>query len=396
MNIGIIGYFNPYEVIDFLDKNQSIPSINTMASSVNATVRGLLQQGHCVKVFTTYPDKGKSYSIKGENIEIFLTSRYPSIKGTGVFNRLYMINRLKKILKPNIYDLDVLHAQWTYDFALAAKQFAHIIPVFCTVRDWCPYIYSLARGLKGRLYWYISLKIFRKVMKGNKIHFVANSDYTRNQIIQDYPQKQIEIIHNPIMKENILSQKQSYSKNPIFISISQTLDDPRKNIEKLLYAFKQYNLLRPNSRLVLVGEYSSLVYQKWASCKLLKNVTLTGKLAREELFKELDKATVLIHPSKEETFGNILLEGMARCLPCIGGENSGAVPKVLGYGKYGILCNIDNIDSIVEAMNKTEDVIFVKELTSVCTEYLIHNFQNDTIALQHINLYNKILNKYVF
>lgn len=389
MNIGMIGYFNPYEIKDFFPDNITIPSINLTASSVNATVRGLLQEGHYVRIFTSYPYNGLPQYIKGNNVEVHFISETSNIKGSSIFKRVYMINRLKKEIENNLQGLDVLHAQWTYEFALAAKHFSHKIPVFCSVRDWCPYIYSLAKGIRERLYWLISLCIFRKVMKGNDIHFIANSEYTLKQILSLYPDKNVSIIANPIIKENILLNKKTERKEQIFVSIAQSLDEPRKNIETLLKAFKQYKSNKDNTRLILIGHYSLNTYERWQAMDLLENVTFTGSLDRQQYYKILDESTVLIHPSIEETFGNILLEGMARCLPCIGGKRSGAVPMVLGNGKYGVLCDVNNIDSVVEAMRKIEDKDFIKELTIRCTEYLLNNYSNNIIAQKHVEVYKK-------
>lgn len=392
MNIGIASHFNPYEVREYLDNSSPIPCINPMTSSVNAIVRGLLQEGHHVTVFTSYPKKGDISHLKGKNIDIYLIPSSPIIRPLKIFERIYMIGRLKKTIKLHINEIDVLHAHWTYEFAMAASYFSKIKPTFCTVRDWCPYIFSLMKGLKGRLYWYISLQIFKKVMNDDSIKLVANSNYTYNQIINNYPNKKIVLIPNPIMKEYILNSKIKHPKSKTFISIAQALDEKRKNIRTLLQAFSIYKKRDPNSKLILVGTYSKKMKQIWAKDNLLNGVILTGILNREELYTEIDSSSVLIHPSEEETFGNILLEGMARCLPCIGGNASGAVPMVLGYGKYGILCDIHTPNSLFEAMCKTEDEKAMNLLVSNASHYLKNNYQNDIIAQQHIDLYNSYLN----
>lgn len=64
----------------------------------------------------------------------------------------------------------------------------------------------------------------------------------------------------------------------------------------------------------------------------------------------LDEMSCLIHPSVEETFGNILLEAMSRCVPCISGKDAEAVPDVLGQGKNSIICDIMDAGAIYEAM----------------------------------------------
>lgn len=126
---------------------------------------------------------------------------------------------------------------------------------------------------------------------------------------------------------------------------------------------------------------------------LLQGITFCGMLDHKSLIKEIDTSTCLIHPSLEETFGNILLEGMARCLPVIGGMNSGAVPFVLGKGEFGILCDVNDVNSIVNAMKMSEDTSKCACLVQKATDNLIKNYRSDSITYQHLALYEKYINK---
>lgn len=390
MRIGITGYFNPYEVKDYFFPGTKVPNFN-MSPSVNATVRGLLDEGHHVTVFTTFNNEGEPIMISGERICVYAISSKPAMSFLGFLNRILMVRKIRKMIEHNVENLDVLHAQWTYDFALAAKSFSKKIPVFCTVRDWCPYILSIARW-RELPYWLVSYYVFKKVMRGDDIHFIANSPYTLNMIKKTYPEKEVPIIPNPIIKEFILKERISYPINPVFVSISQTLDDSRKNIINLLLAFHEYRKRIVDAKLILVGGYTNDIIKHWKDQCLLEGVEFTGRLTHKELFDVLDNATALIHPSYEETFGNILLEGISRRIPCIGGEDSGAVPYVLGNGNFGILCNVHDKDDILRAMNLTEDKKRMQILVNKATEHLITNYRNDAVARQHISIYKQYLN----
>lgn len=393
MNIGIVSYFNPKEVEEYLDSNQVIPNINQTATAVNTLVKEFLEQGHHVTVFTSTKQPGNTIQLKGDKINIFIISSYAKAPHFSLFSRLYMANRIKKIIATKIKQLDVLHAHWTYDYALAAQYFADKVPVICTVRDWCPYQLSITKHLGGKIYWIISYYIFRKVMRNNHTHFIANSKYTYNCIKDNYPQKNVDIIPNPIKKEFILNEKVNYPTITTFISISQFIET-RKNIKNLLLAFHQYHINNPNSILLLIGQdfvQSNKFIQKWSKENLLAGVKLCGAVNHNNLIKYLDQATALIHPSLEETFGNIILEGISRCIPVIGGKNSGAIPDILGHGKFGILCDVSNPQDILNAMHKAEDILISKELTNKATDYIKENYQSDKIAYKHIEYYKELI-----
>lgn len=386
MKIGICGPVNPTFLKDYLYEGQLIPDINKSANAVNTYVQELLRKGYTVIVITSdVPWESSDIIVKGERLLIHIVHSNPGLFFTHAISRVYMISRIKKTINRYIHDIDVLHAQWTYDFALAAKSYEKVVPVFCTVRDWCPYILSIQKGLK-RLQWIIYYFIFKRVMSSDCIHFIANSEYTYKCIKQRYSNKSVSVIYNPIDNEYILSKKKYSISKPTFISIASDLSESRKNIGKLLVAFHKFKIIHEESVLKLVGE-NSLLKNQYEKSRLLEGVEFCGVLNHKTLIDEIDKCTCLIHPSIEETFGNILLEGMARRVLVIGGKESGAVPQVLEGGRIGILCDVTSIDSILEAMEASCNMDKANEKIDNATNMLKNKYSSDIIAEQHLKLY---------
>ena len=390
MNIGIVSPFNPKEVEGYLYSNQEILDINKTATAVHALANEFLQAKHHITIFTSYPMPGKIRHLKGDLVDIYMASSFTRIPKGNLFSRIFMVKRLINMMHPYIENLDVLHAHWTYDFALAAQHFCAKLPVFCTVRDWCPYQLAISKRLGSKIYWLVSYYIFKQVMDNASTQFIANSHYTYNCIKKDYPQKEVIIIPNPIKKNFILDKrKEKNPANTIFISISLFIE-PRKNIKALLLAFQLYRREIPNSRLLLIGQDfipDNKYVKRWDKEGLLQDVELCGWVDHDKLVKYLDQATALVHPSIEETFGNIFLEGMARCIPVIGGKFSGAVPDVLGHGKYGYLCDVTNVKDLYDTMCKINDIESTNKIVSKATLYLKKNYQSDVIAQNHIDIY---------
>lgn len=398
MNIGIVAPFNPYFISSRLTCD-IIPNINTSANSVNTLVLSLLEAGNTVSVYTSCGGLRDTKCLEGERVKVFLIPTSPSpkhkwVKGFMCSDYIYMPRRIRNIINKNLYQHDVLHAHWTYEYAMAVKPFVGKLPVFVTVRDWAPYILTTMKTVVTKINWMAKLFIFRKVMSEDKITFVANSTYTYNKIKEEYPGKEVPIIPNPILKTYIIEEKINKGIKHRFISIAVSLDDARKNINKLLEAFQLYRKKYNEAKLDIIGSYNKqgTNYTSWKEHNLLENVTIHGAKPHDEVIKLIDLSSCLIHPSLEETFGNILLEAMSRCVICIGGEQSGAVPLVLGKGEYGIVCDITNPYSIVEAMEKQNDELYTKEVTRKATEMLKTNYSSEVVAKMHMDIYKKSMN----
>lgn len=395
MKIGIVAPFNPMSIADCLDEN-NIPSINTSATAVNTLVSEFLLQGHHVVIFTLTTQLPQKYCVlkgKGVSVHLVPSGLAPRVFGVRQFvlGQFYLPARLKNTIRKEINNIDVLHAHWTYEYAKAASKLSDLIPVFDTVRDWCPYQLSIMKG-KKKIDWFLKYLTFKEVMNNSNITFIANSCYTQQMIIRAFPKKIVPIIHNPIDKKWILSHKKCEVKHKI-VSIASGLCSPRKNIGKLLEAFAKYRELHPEAQLHLVGNYdqTSENYKEWKLKGWFDGVFFHGSMAHEQLAALLDEMTFMVHPSWEETFGNILLEAMSRGVPCIGGEDSGAVPDVLGHGKYGLICDIRNAQSILEAMEKMGDIETYTTIQNQATTMLKETYSSDVIVRRHIEIFEKAI-----
>ena len=393
MRIGIVGPFNPAFVAEYLSEKE-VPAINGTATAVNTLVREFVEQGHTVKVFTLHSMLPNRYmKLQGMNIEVHLipSGILPRFLGYHqlVVGQFYLPTRISNVISKEINNLDVLHAHWTYEYAKAILPFAGKLPIFDTVRDWCPYQLSIMKG-RSRLDWQLKNITFKQVMAEKRMTFIANSAYTNRMITESYPDKQVPVIPNPIDKNWIVEEKKNEVKHKI-VSIATGLLSPRKNVGTLLDAFTMYRKDYPDAELHLVGAYeeTSETFKKWKEKGWLQGVSLHGPLPHDELAALLDQMSCLVHPSVEETFGNILLEAMSRCVPCIGGEDAGAVPDVLGRGEYGIVCDIRNPKAIYDALVKMNEPEVAQKIKLNATKMLKENYSSEIILKKHIELFER-------
>lgn len=389
MNIAIVSPFNPAFVRNLFERNKdSIPDINRNATSVNILVEAFVEKRHKVFVYTTANTAEKARVLYGENIKVSIISKEFHPRG---MSNIRVVKRLKKAMLQDMEDLDVIHAHWTYEYAAAARYFENDLPVFCTIRDWCPFQKILARRISEKYAWWLNGLLFSYVMRSKRIQFIANSRYTYEMAYSNFPDKNYRIIPNPVQRKYIVTQKDKSVKTNTFITICQSPEERRKNIDTLLMAFQNLRNKSPDSKLIIVGYYT----EEWRQAHegMLDAVVLTGLISHDEVYRLLDESAVLVHPSIEETFGNILLEAMARRTVCVGGEHAGAVPEVLGYGERGIICDVQNADSLMRAMQKACDITFSQPLIKKAVQYINDNYADDIVAQMHIDLYQKHIQK---
>ena len=122
----------------------------------------------------------------------------------------------------------------------------------------------------------------------------------------------------------------------------------------------------------------------------INNVFFCGPKKRNEVLSIIDNSLCLVHPSKEESFGNTIIESMARCKVVIGGKDSGAVPYVLRDGKCGCLCDVNDYEEMASAMLKViEDDVYRVSLIHSATDTLMEYYANSVCIRRHIDLYTR-------
>lgn len=391
MRIGIVGPFNPSEFKEMFPGVRT-PQIHETANSVHALVRSFIDAGHTVTVFSmSIANKHEEYI--SEKLRIYLVP-FRAMPRTSIF-QVYFIRKLRKVIHEHLDEMDVLHAQWTYQYAYAARVFAKEKPTFCTVRDWCPYIMSLQSGWGYFCWRHLHFPMFRKVMETEGIHFIANSPYTHSRIVGDYSGKDVVVIPNSIKKDLILRDRISKPADTTLITIANGINDTRKNITTLLKAYQMLRKDNPSAILYIIGRKNENhpEYKQWQEKGLLNGVITTGGCTHAEVIDYVDRASVMVHPSLEETFGNTLIEAMARRIPVVGGVDAGAVPYVLGNGKYGVCCDVTSAESIYNSIKYLLVPENADKIVNNATQYLLSTYASDVVCEHHIELYSKYLDE---
>lgn len=388
MKIGIASPLSCYYFQDYL-----YPESAEIASrlsdhdgpAVTSLVLGFLKKGHKIVAFTKDPETSQFCVLKGACLKVYVV---PSIrKGWRRILNKFLITDLYLILKmwQSKDIVDVMSVHWTRDYAFGARHWIRKCPVTVTVRDVIPIISKLQP-----IGW--STKMWNGLTMNNKhFHFIANSDYTRDMIKLLWG-KETRVIYNSVSSMFLDYKEERKYDRFTFVCITTSIDE-RKNIDTLLYSFKMFHEQVQNSSLMLVGPCfvrDNPTVKKWGQIGLLESVVLNGRKDGNEIKSILTRAHCLVHPSREETFGNILIEAMACKCQIIGGMNSGAVPYVLKQGMLGILCDVNSAKSLYDAMlksyNGNHENMIMEAFHIVHTEY-----SPERICQDYIDYYQQLL-----
>lgn len=240
---------------------------------------------------------------------------------------------------------DVIHAQWTYEFALASAE-AAAAPVLVTARDSPLAILRFHRDA----YRFFRLLLAIRARPSIR-HVSANSPYLVRSLRWFGHFSAVPVIPNLIPALPATDGVVVRGPNPTILCVADS--GRRKNVRALLRAMALVRARHPDARLRLVGHGLDRggIVEDWARQQGLDtHVEFVGHADRVALAGEYARATVFCSPSLEESFGNTLVEALQAGLPVIGGKNSGAVPWVLFDGQAGRLVDVRDPSAIAAAV----------------------------------------------
>jgi glycosyltransferase involved in cell wall biosynthesis len=161
----------------------------------------------------------------------------------------------------------------------------------------------------------------------------------------------------------------------------------------LLKAFKRIREQIPNSVLVMIGD-GPLHDQLLAEAKQLSIADHVQFLGwRRDSHKLINAMDIVVHPTLQEAFPQIMIETMALAKPIVITPVSGA-SDVIEDGRNGLLIPIKNIDKIVEKIS----MIFTnqetrKKISEDAALFVRAHFSIQRIIPRFENLYSSLIGK---
>jgi glycosyltransferase involved in cell wall biosynthesis len=127
---------------------------------------------------------------------------------------------------------------------------------------------------------------------------------------------------------------------------------PEKNLPLVLDAFRAIRTVRPDARLVLVGDgpLTEELRRSGEAC------VVAGRLADAELAAHYASADLFLFPSVTETFGNVTLEAMASGLAVVAYDYA-AARQYIEHGRSGLVAGLhDRVSFICHAAALARDL----------------------------------------
>jgi glycosyltransferase involved in cell wall biosynthesis len=326
------------------------------APFLGTLIRELLAQGHEVSAFTLDtsldPDLREIPCAVGDGFSLhYVPCRrhgYRFHRGhVGRIIDLYGLERRRLAEAMHRADPDVIHAHWTYEFALAALSTGRPTVVTCHDLPWKvlafkPDVYRFGKYVMAR-------RVFAQARSLTTV-----SPYMA-AALETSAKCPISMVPNPLPSELIANRAQpprSPNSPPRLVMICNGWGR-RKNPEAALRAFSPVRKRYPAARLSVLGADfgPGERAQRWSVRNALDaGVDFLGRVSYPQVLKVLGEAHVLVHGALEESFGMALVEAMASGVPVVAGSDSGAVPWILEEGAAGVLTDVRDPVAIATAV----------------------------------------------
>lgn len=368
MRIGLLGPVD-LDLLDWSLEPRDLPS-TYRAPIVAHCANALRRRGHDVVVFTCSEAIAAPQIRHGDGFTVWIGRRRSRHRARDFF----ALERADLAAGIEALPCDVLHAHWTYEFALAALASGR--PTLVTARDDATTILRHSRDAYRAARWMMDRRVLLTAP-----YLTANSTYLRQRfpepvrrrtivVPNSYDPATVHAVGLPVRPETVVSVANGFGR--------------RKNLPATLHAFAALRQRRPQATLRLVGadmDRDGPAARYAAARRLTSGVEFVGRLAYPETLIEIESAAALLHSSLEESFGMTVLEAMVLGTPIVAGARSGNVPQLLGDGSYGALRDLDDPEAVATALDEAlESGDGVRERVGAARRHAAANYASDVVA----------------
>lgn len=345
--------------------------------------QALPRRGHQVTVCTLNPHVTQMHELHFGPLRVLLGPMRPRARQRMLDLNAGEVRCLTEMLAR--VEVDVIHAHWSYEYALAASRDGR--PALLTVHD-CPIaVFAYTRNLYRLLRMFVGVRGMRSVGSLSTV-----SPYMV-PCVRRITGREPVVVPNMVADSVFTAPKSTYcGPAPRILSVANGFDR-RKNVRSALNAMALLRAGRPDARLVCVGaDYEpGGPGESWARRQgVAEGVEFVGRINHDDLMRRLDETDVLVHPAREESFGVVLAEAMARGVPVVGGRSSGAVPWVVGQG--GVLVDIDSAADVacgIEELLASREEYF--HFSTVAYETARDRFSVDQVTSLYERIYQDVV-----
>jgi L-malate glycosyltransferase len=348
----------------------------------------LMRRGHHVYLYTTSREIDEPRTFCGDGLTIRIASQRP--RGTGRDFFAAERDQLRQLMIAD--ECQIIHAHWTYQFALAAL--ASGIPTLVTIHDlpWKVLAHFRDFHRVARL-----LMAYTVAQRG--LHFTAVSRDAASHFRRYLaPGADITVIPNGL--PNALFEMGEQSKRPgggapVFATVLQGWSR-LKNGEAALRAFHILRRQVPEALLQMYGndyEIGGPAYRWALRHGIADAVTFKGPLPYSELLKSISlNVDVVVHPSLNEAFSMTGLEALALRKVFVAGKATSGMKEMLDFSACGVLVDVTDPQAIAaEMLRLAQDGSYRDRIAQCGYDRASSRYRLGTVMSQYESLYSRIL-----
>ena len=177
----------------------------------------------------------------------------------------------------------------------------------------------------------------------NSNYFISKTSFSTEFINQINPSAKIYEIENTMHHAFFEVSRTYFKKNRILFVGNPS---PAKGLGELCEAVSRIKELD----MTVVTNRGSRYLDKLKEEYRDLNIDWKKSLTSEEIAKEMETVDMLVLPSHMDTSPNVISEAMCAGLPVVA-TNIGGIPNMIINGKTGVLVPLQDVDSLVEAIN---------------------------------------------
>lgn len=391
MYIGVLAPIATNELLPAAERDaRPYPKGREGAPLISNLIKAYLAQGHRVVAITLDDQLGDDdlpFVHESPNLTyVVVPSRSrtfrPNGRRLGRTADFFWFERRQLAAQLQRYRPEVVHAHWTYEYALAGL--AYDPQTIVTVHDNALVIFQYVRTLNRLFHLLMARYVF------NKGHwFTAVSPYMAASV-QPWTKAKVAVVANPVVIPERASLVKAPLERPVLSVVVNGWDD-RKNSKNALLAFRAVQQRHPAAVLWAMGTAFVPGEDAEAFCQEhdVQNVVFLGSTPHEEVLRKIAASTLVLHTSLEESFGMVLVEAMAYGVPVVAGQASGAVPWVVEDG--GLLVDVTSVEAIADAVNRLlSDAALYAQLSARAIAIVAERFPLTKIADQYLALYAQV------
>jgi glycosyltransferase involved in cell wall biosynthesis len=278
---------------------------------------------------------------------------------------------------------DVVHIHSSFAGVIARFALIVLYPIRRPIVIYCPHAFSFIMPIstiKRQCYIWIE-----RLLQPITDKIICTSKFELQQAVAcGMNRNKLQVIYNGIDFINMTSQCPYLNNQKIHLLFVGRFDR-QKGYDLLLKLIKKLDKQRFD--LTIIGEAVHDKVEKLTQ----SNVIYKGWLTYKEIIPYFQHATVLLMPSRWESFGLVAVEAQSFGLPVVA-NNCSSLPEVILDKKTGYLVNFEkDIDNIIELLNNTAIVEWQK-MKLDCIQFATSCFSaekmNEAIYVLYLNLIN--------